>query len=339
MRAFRAPTMTALHGQLCETLTRAREDQIDLITGVDIQIHNVMAEAKTMEWEFDLKNAWLTKSRWSMMVRQYIDPEALEEWIGLCTSKLGVSGRGIAVMRTKTVKPRGGVTNQLTRRWGSCMISISYRALPKPQIVLHSRTSYLGYLGALDMTVAWMCGKYLARELGLEMKDLSFIWFNENMQWHNFKSLAYLLSNSDPKLREEYRRLMTTQADELSSEDKQLILKSPGLWMSRKWLRKVLQDDERGRHYGEVFYNTFLRVVRRYHTEVLGYEVAKSFEGWKLYRKGPKAGERDVFNKAYLPLPSVPVSTLDFSPIGMPLTRKYGDPFIGGFDDTDDEDD
>lgn len=219
MRAFRAPTMTLLHDQLCDALIHAPADKLDVITSVDVQIHNVIAEAKSMEWDFDLKNMWLTPSRWSMMVKQYLDPEELEAWIGQCTKKIGVKGRGIAVLRTKVVKPRGGAatghTNKETRRWGSCMLAISYKAKPQPQITLHSRTSYLGYIGALDLSVAWMCGQYLAREMGIKVEDMSFVWMNEAIQWHNFKSLAYMLNHHDEEKRDQYRRYLLEPSSSL----------------------------------------------------------------------------------------------------------------------------
>lgn len=341
MRAFRAPTLTQLHDKLCDTLILSPPDKLDVITSVDVQVHNVIAEASSMAWEFDLKNMWLTPSRWSMMVNQYIDPEELEAWIGQCTGKIGTKGRGIAVMRTKTVKPRGGAatghTNKETRRWGSCMLAISYKAKPRPQITLYSRTSYLGYIGALDLSVAWMCGRYLAKELGISVEDISFVWMNEAVQWHHFKSLAYLLNHGDDEKRANYRRLMLLPADELINTEKKLILGSPALKGSRKWIRKVVTEDEAGRTYGDMTYNTFRRIVRRYHTEVLGYEAAQEFEGWSLYRKGPKLGEQKEFFKAYQPLPSTPIQQLDFSKLGMPLSRSYGEPFVEG--DEEDEDD
>lgn len=343
MRAYKAKTMTQLHDSMCDKLVTATEDKLDVISSVDVQIHNVIAEAESMEWEFDLKNMWLTPSRWSMMVNQYIDPEELEAWIGQCTGKIGLRGRGIAVMRTKTVKPRGGVatghTNKETRRWGSCMLAISYKARPRPQITLYSRTSYLGYIGALDLSVAWMCGRYLAKEVGISVEDISFVWMNEAVQWHNFKSLAYLLNHHDEGQRDAYRELLMLKPNELSNAQKKIIIASPGLKLSRKWLQKVIAEDEAGRSYGDMTYNTFRRIVRRFHTEVLGYEEAKNFEGWSYYKKGDKAGEQKEFFKAYAPLPSTPVQTLDFSKLGMPITRSYGEPFVEGADDFDDDDD
>lgn len=342
MRAYRAPTLTQMHDQLCDRLILAAPEKLDVISTVDVQIHNVIAEATSMSWDFDLKNMWLTPSRWSMMINQYIDPEELEAWIGQCTGKIGTKGRGIAVMRTKTVKPRGGAatghTNKETRRWGSCMLAISYKAKPQPQITLHSRTSYLGYIGALDLSVAWMCGRYLAKEMGIKVEDISFVWMIEAIQWHNFKSLAYLLNHGDMEKRESYRRLMMLPESELIRSEVKLIEGAPALKLSRKWLQKVIAEDEAGRTYGDMTYNTFRRIVRRFHTEVLGYERAQDFEGWSYYKKGEKSGAQKEFFKAYGPLPSTPIATLDFSRLGMPLSRSYGEPFVGGFEEEDDED-
>jgi len=343
MRHYTAPTMTELYDKLTTSLIHGTEEDLDIISTVDVQIHDIIAEADSMEWDFDFKSAWLTKSRWSMMVRQYIDPADLEAWIGRITSKIGTKGRGIAVLRTKVVKPRGGAatghTNKETRSWGSCMLNISYKALPVPQITLYSRTSYLGYIGALDVSVAYMVGKYLARELGIPLSKMKFVWVNQAIQWHNFKSMAYMLNNTDRNLRDHYRRLLIAPSAELGVEDKREILSHPAIKLSRKWLQKVIREDATGRTYGDFSYNTFRRIVRRFHTEVYGLEHAKTFEGWSFYKKGPREGEQKEFFKAYPLLPSVQVDSLDFSPIGMPMDRKYGEPFVGGDDDEDGDDD
>jgi hypothetical protein len=334
--------MTALYDGLTHNLIMGTPDNLDVISSVDVQIHDVVASAHSMDWDFDLKSAWLTKSRWSMMVRQYLDPEELEAWIGRVTSKIGTKGRGIAVLRTKVVKPRGGAatghTNKETRSWGSCMLSISYKALPVPQITLYSRTSYLGYIGALDLSVAWMVGRYLARELGIPVESMRFLWINQAIQWHNFKSLAYMLNHTNPELRDQYRRYLITPSSELAGVEKRVIIDHPAIQLSRKWLQKIIQDDRDGRTYGDMTYNTFRRIVRRFHTEVYGYEHAQGYEGWSYYKNGEKKGEQKEYFKAYNTLPSTLVEDLDFSPIGMPASRKYGTPFEGEVDEDEDDD-
>lgn len=339
---YSAPTMTEMYDKLTDSLIHGKEEDLDIISTVDVQIHDVIAQADSMVWDFDFKDAWLTKSRWSMMINQYIDPEELEAWIGQCTGRIGLRGRGIAVLRTKVVKPRGGAatghTNKETRRWGSCMLGISYKALPTPQITLYSRTSYLGYIGALDLSVAWMVGRYLAKELGVPVSKFRFVWVNQAIQWHNFKSLAYMLNHTNPADKERYRRLLIEPSANLTRDEKIEVVRHPAIKLSRKWLQKVVKEDEAGRTYGDMTYNTFRRIVRRFHTEVYGEEYAKQFEGWSVYKTGPKQGQQKEFFKLYGLLPSTKVDMLDFAKLGMPLTRSYGEPFVGGGDDFDDDD-
>jgi len=70
--------MTELYDQLTESLIHGTEDDLDVISSVDVQIHDIIGQADSMDWSFDLKDAWLTPSRWSMMAKQYIDPDDLE---------------------------------------------------------------------------------------------------------------------------------------------------------------------------------------------------------------------------------------------------------------------
>lgn len=335
--------MTELHRNMTLSLVEASADRLDIISTVDVQRHNVIGAADSMNWDFDLKSMWLTPSRWTMMVRQYLDGEDFQAWLDLCSSRIGRKGRGTAVLRTKLVKPRGGAatghTNKETRRWGSCMLSLSYKALPHPTITLHSRTSYLGYIGALDLSVAWMAGKYLANELGLKVEDLRFVWMIESIQWHNFKSLAFLLNNEDETIRRAYRRLMVKPLSRLEPEEVEQLKRSPALELSRRWLRKVMKEDAEGKTYGDMTYNTYRRIRRRWHTEVLGYDRAKMFEGWSYYKKGAKEGERKEFFKAYQPLPHTYIKDLDFKAIGLPFGKRYGAEFIGEMGEEMEDDD
>lgn len=342
MRTYEAATMNDLHNDMVRSLVHAEADQLDIISSVDVQIHNVTAFAHSMKWDANLKDYWLTKSRWSMMVRQYLDPDELQAWIDQCTSQIGRKGRGIATLRTKVVKPRGGAatghTNKQTRRWGSCMLSITYKALPYPQITLHSRTTYLGYIGALDLSVAWMVAKYLANEMKVPVESFSFLWYNEAIQWHNFKSMAWLLMHRDPDDRALYRRLLTKGKSKLSEGELDILTNSPALKATRKWLSKVRVEDANSVTYGDMNYNTYRRIRRRWHTEVFGLEFAQTFEGWSKHKRGDKVGENKEYFKAYGPLPDVWVNSLDFSGLKMPFGKRYGGDYVPGDDMDDDED-
>lgn len=215
------------------------------------------------------------------------------------------------------------------------MLSLSYKAVPAPTITLHSRTSYLGYIGALDLSVAWMAARYLAKDLDVPVESFRFIWYNEALQWHNFKSLAWMLNNRDEEKRKRFRHLMLKHEDKLSADELVYVMSTPGLSMSRQWIQKVIDEDRRGDTYGDMSYNTYRRIRRRYHTEVRGYEFAQRFEGWSYHTKGPQRGEQKEFFKAYLPLASVDVRDCDFSAIRLPLDRSFGEVYDGGDDDED----
>lgn len=345
MKAVRAANMTELHEGLCDYVVKAPKEKLDMVTTVDVQLHDVVAQADSMRWDFDLKDMWLTKSRWSMMVRQYLDPTELVTWINRSAQMVNWTGRGLSTLRTKLVLPRGGKEfgNKETRRWGSCMLAVTYRAVPHPQITLVSRTSYLGYLGALDMSVAWMCGRYLAEVMGHDVEEMRFVWMNQAMQYHHFKSLAFLLNHHDPVRKAEYRRLLMAREPDLLPEDKDLIASAPALMYSRKWVQKTLDEDERGDTLGDISYNTYRRIKRRFHTEVLGFEHAQKFEGWSYYKKGPKVGEKRDYYKAYEPLPHTPIDSLDFTPLGLPSIDRLGlvdyDAADAAIDEEDEDDD
>ena len=346
MKAFKAATMTQLHDKLCHHIVHSDANGLDVISGVDVQIHNVIAQADSMEWDFDLKNLWLTPSRWTMMQRQYVDRDNFIQWIEKSTKYIGQKERGIALMPMKVVLPRGGAAfgNKETRRWGGCMLAVSFKAQPHPQITLYSRTSYLGYLSGLDISVAWMCGKYLAAELGMDMAAFRFVWMNEAMQYHNFKSMAYLLNHPDPDKRKQYRRWLRFSESKLRDlGDWDYVNSRPALALTRKWLQKLILDDQNGKTLGDMTYNTYRRIRRRYHTEVLGYERAQDFEGWSYHKKGPLKGEPKEFFKAYQPLDSCLISDLDFKGIHLPWAPgSLGAPLLVQgdhveFDDLDDD--
>ena len=337
MKYFHSPTMTELHTELCDWFINAEKPDFDFINRVDSQIHNVVAEADSMVWDQDLKNFWLTKVRWNTLVKQYLDLNAVEAWINKCAA-MRKRGRGVALLRTKEVAVRGGQGNSsVTRKWGSCLISISYRARPQPQIVLHSRTSYLGYLAVLDMTVPYVLAKYLSEAINIPLENMSFVWFNECMQWHSFKSIAYMLNHPDLDERAAFRTLLGAPEDELAEEDLEEMAKYPIQWGTRKWLQKLIVEDANNISYGDMKYNTYRRVRRRYHTEIIGPNYGKQFEG--LYYPSAHSIKNDPrMMKAYPPLPSRSLNTLDLTSIGWPLNPSQ---IITSedFDDEEEDDD
>ena len=125
--------ITDLSYGLTKTLVYSRPEGIDYQNSMDFQIHNIVVEARSCEYEFDLKDMWVTKSRWNSLARQYIDPDALNIWLDVIEKKLKGKKRGLSFMRTNQVAKRTAATsNKEWRVWGSCMLGFGYRALPRP---------------------------------------------------------------------------------------------------------------------------------------------------------------------------------------------------------------
>lgn len=311
---YTGKTLSDLHKEMCYSLAYGHSSQMDMVTSVDVQKHNVVGIAESMEWDFDLKDLWLTKSRWTSMIRQYINPIALETWLNSVEKKLKGRKRGVSVMRTNEVQQRtsptkNGDQTRVWRAWGSCMLAIGYRALPRPQITLHSRTSYLGYIGALDLSVAYHCARLIAERVGLTPEDIQFVWHLEAAQFHGFKSLAFLLADEDR--REEFMALEVGE-DDLS--DKHLRRRQPGLYISRKWMKLFEIEDKEGKLYGDMNFGQTRRIRKRYHTEVLGFEYGAPFEGG-----GHNSASQ---NKRFKPLPSCPASSLTFDQLHSSAARR-----------------
>lgn len=302
IHGFNYPSATALHDGMCRRLmmgTRFNRD-FDWVHGTEVGLHNVTTFAPSFEWEFNLRNLWIPRSRWTMMVRQYLNPDELNPWLDLIESRMSSrNGRGLAVLRTNHVQGRGN-GKHVRRRFGSCMLNFTFRRNPYPQLSMHSRTTYFGYLAALDITVAYALAKLVAERIGIEPAGMSFLWSIELAQFHGFRSLAWPLM--DDEMREGL-------IDNVTRETRMAIPATPSRPGARPGYRKALDGfarihaaDEAGKLYGDEAFSSFNRVRRRYHTEVYGVDYAEQFAG----------GLRNV--GTFAPLPSVDATTLEIWP-------------------------
>lgn len=290
--------ITELSYELTKRMVYAKPEELDVLNTMDFQLNNVMVQADSCEYDFDLKQVWVTRNRWTSLVRQYLDPIALNGFLEQVGAKLKGKKRGIAFLRTQMVKKRSTISNSKEwRRWGSCMLGFSYTALPKPHITLHSRTTYLGYIGQLDLALVHVLAREIGKKVGLEPKDIGFTWVIDGAQFHSFKSLAWFFQ------RERDMKMLTKKP-----HTEELKKRAPVLWRAQHRYAEYLKLDEDGILYCDMSFSQQLRIRRRLHTEVHGPEFGLPFEGGtRLLSNG--------MQKVAPPLPSVPVSELDFEPV------------------------
>lgn len=288
--------MTELNRELTKRMVYAKPEDLDVMNSMDFQLNQVMVEAESCAYDFDLKDIWVTQNRWTSLTKQYLDPFTLEGFLGQIEAKLKGRKRGIAFMRTNDVKPRTTKTNdKVWRRWGSCMLGIGFTSLPKPQITLHSRTTYLGYIGQLDLALVHVVAREIADRLGITVEEISFVWHIEGAQFHSFKSLAWFFQDE----RDARFLLEKPHTEKLKS-------RAPVLWLSQKRMLEYQKLDDDGVLYCDMSFSQQLRIRRRYHTEVMGPEYGLPWEGGTRLKS---AGMAVVAPE----LPSRPISTLDFS--------------------------
>lgn len=292
---YAAPTMTELHQFMCEDLLYSRREDYDWITNTDVIKESVFATANTMNWECDISRFWVPPQRWTMMVRQYLDPQEVTAWLEKIRSRAEVKHANRMVLRTRTVAAKYA-GNATTRSLGSCMLSVSLSLQPAPTILLHSRTGYLGYLSPLDWSVAYHCGRLAAEMLGMDLTRFRFQWFAETIQYHRFRTIAFPLG--DDKERARFKACVSA-----AKEDGVL---PEYVALHRNWeqYQKWLRADKEGLSYDTLSnYRSSQRPRKRFHSQVRGLEYARQFE--------------DPDNKAFPVLPHCDVKSLTFAKIGL----------------------
>jgi len=120
----------------------------------------------------------------------------------------------------------------------------------QPTLTMHSRVSYIAYIGGLDLALCWVLAKEIGERIGHDPEDFAFRWNLSSSQFHGFKSLPALYSLG---------------LDPLSiSETRYPDREYPTLKMTRYHQRKVSQWVEEGRPLDEQKYGPLKRIMRRY---------------------------------------------------------------------------
>lgn len=247
-KVLRAPDLT----QLWHDVVRWHlyKESVDLYLGIGTNLNNVILEAKSAEYDFNLQEVWLNPSRWTRLTREYLDADELNAFVR--------NGREIYSHRGKN----GVVTNMHFRpverradlrrhKWGNCLLAATFRGTPgskvEPTLVLHSRVSYNAYMLGLDMGIAY----HLAREITRGAPHTVRVqWHLDVMQLHSFKCLPYLYTQPDLMGILEAGNLPTYLPT----------------WKSiSRWWDNVLQHERNGKPVSEEKYGPYKRIRRRYH--------------------------------------------------------------------------
>jgi hypothetical protein len=162
-------------------------------------IYDNFLAAKSMEFDFDIgRDLWLTDKRFPKLQRDYLEPSEVVPFLERCEKIANDSARRGVITQMAARKPMVKNGFRPTHAWGGCMIAFTYHGGKKwntPTLSLHSRVSYIGYIGAIDMALGWVLAREIARRTGIEVEEMQFRWYIDSLQWHGLKCVPYVMAH------------------------------------------------------------------------------------------------------------------------------------------------
>jgi hypothetical protein len=195
---FLAPTLTEMWEQACDNMIFARKQDGRIFTGSSMTIaYDHQIKAESMEFEADVwKDLHLTKGRFPVLQRTYLDPGAFDAFVTRCHG--AVKHRGaVTSMPAVNHGPRGINRTKKTGNYahGPCIMGWAFRVTKSkpytPILSMHSRVSYITYMGCLDLALCYHMAKEIANEIGCEVEDFAFSWYCDAFQIAHMQSVSY----------------------------------------------------------------------------------------------------------------------------------------------------
>jgi len=229
-------------------------EDLDVVASIDTIAYDNLLLADSMAFDLDLgRDLWLNRQRWTRLVRQYLDLGSTQGFLQRSAEiGLGEGKRGVV-----TEMPCRPVQREAKKhRWGNCMVGFTYRGLRNggrdglngPTLSLHSRVSYIAYIGGLDLGLAHVLAREIGERIEVPVEEFSFRWHVDALQFHGFKSLPLL-----------YRRKYVRDLQEPDLRDQY-----PTINLVGRWWDKIVTDTESGKPLDEEKYGPLRRVRRRY---------------------------------------------------------------------------
>lgn len=196
---IKRPDLTSLWHGACDGLLFAEAKDLAWQAGATTGRADNLLMCNSMEYDFDVGlDLWLTKMRFRKLQRDYLDYDMLREFIEKVSSEKmpqNLAKRGTVIQlpaRTHGTVLHSGRKNNY--QWGNCILGWTFRpGLEQPGILsMHSRTSYISYMGGLDLALAYVLAKRIAEARGEDVREYGFRWMIDTLQWYSIKSMAYM---------------------------------------------------------------------------------------------------------------------------------------------------
>lgn len=244
--------LTDLWHKTAQSMLFATREELDFVASIDCMVYDNVLSCDSMRFDFDLgRDLWLTKSRFTILQRDYLDLRELESFLDRCKSiGLGEAKRGVVTQ----MFAKQHLRRDKKYRWGNCMLGWSFRGgnrYEQPTLIMHSRVSYIAYIGGADLALCYVLAREIGRKIGRKPSEFKFIWHVDSLQFHGFKSIPYL-----------FRFGLEDQLGSDTAEYPSAL--HPTLKLVRKWYGGVLQAIEDGKPLEAEKYGPLKRIRRRH---------------------------------------------------------------------------
>lgn len=244
-------TLTNLWHKEMERQLFATKKELDFVASIDTIRYDCLLSCDSMEFDFDAgRDLWLTKSRFTILQRDYLDLYQLELFLTRCKSiGLGEAKRGVVTQ----LFAKQHQMREKKYRWGNCMLGWDFRGgdrYGQPTLTMHSRVSYIAYIGGLDLALCYVLAREIGDRIGCAPEEFAFRWYLSSSQFHFFKSIPALFGHDiEPLI-----------LDQSQYPDK----KYPTLRGVRKWWCMAAKKYEGGVPLETEKYGPLKRIRRRY---------------------------------------------------------------------------
>lgn len=208
-------TLSELWRLGCRDMLYMPAKKLDWTAGSTTGVTDNLLACRSMEYDFDPAiDLWLTKHRFTKLQKDYIDPEVLPEFIDRCSMSnmpQTLARRGTVTQmncRTHGVVEHAGRKNNY--QWGNCILGFTFRPADtkrkpyKGVFSMHSRTSYISYMGGYDLALSYKIAEAIAEVRGCSVEDFAFRWYIDTLQWYSIKSVPYLINHDYHEHLDEY---------------------------------------------------------------------------------------------------------------------------------------
>lgn len=249
-------TLTDLWHEASAEMLFARTEELDFISSADTMVYDNVLSADSMAFDFDAgRDLWLTRSRFTVLQRAYLNLGELDAFLNRCEDiGLGSAKRGVVTQMFARQHSRA----DKKYKWGNCMLGWCFRGgnrLERPVLILHSRVSYIAYIGGLDLALCHVLAGEIAKRIGRKTEDFAFRWHCDSLQFHGFKSLPYLYGLG-------YENIFHEGRSDFPSST------YPTLKLVRRWYSDVVRKHEEGKTLEAERYGPLRRIRKRYQQHI-----------------------------------------------------------------------